>query len=55
MKVSPHKYTDGHYLKVRPQSSADTLHLIVFETNNGLVTSYQAGRRPQVEYVEGCS
>lgn len=53
--VSPHKYTDGHYLTVRSASSGDTVHRLVFETNQGKVTHYRAGRVPQVLYVEGCS
>jgi hypothetical protein len=53
--VSPHKYTDGHYLTVRSATPGYTIHRIVFETNNGRVTQYQAGRVPQVQYVEGCS
>lgn len=52
--VSPHEYTDGHYLTVRPVTG-DTSYLIIFETNRDTVTSFQAGRVPQVQYVEGCS
>lgn len=52
--VSPHEYTDGHYLTVRPVTG-DTSYLIVFETNRNTVTNFQAGRVPQVQYVEGCS
>jgi len=55
LTVSPHKYTDGHYLTVRPSSPVDTPHRIVFETDKGRVVKYRAGRLPQVEYVEGCS
>ena len=51
--VSPHKYTDGHYLTVTP-NAADTSFAIVFETSGGKVTRFRAGRRPHVEYVEGC-
>lgn len=53
--VSPHKYTDGHYLTVRAANPADTLNFLVFETGNGKVTRYRAGIMPSVEYVEGCS
>lgn len=53
--VLPHKYTDGHYLYVRPAASADTTRLLVFETDGRVVTRYRAGQKPQVEYVEGCS
>lgn len=53
--VSPHKYTDGHYLTVVPTASADSAYRIVFETDGRRVLRYRAGTRPQVEYVEGCS
>ena len=51
--VTPHKYEDGHYLTVN--GVGDSNVAIVFETSNGRVTKYRAGRRPAVEYVEGCS
>jgi hypothetical protein len=53
--VSPHKYTDGHYLTVVPASKADSAFRIIFETDGRKVLRYHAGVRPQVEYVEGCS
>ncbi|HET9012461.1 MAG TPA: hypothetical protein VFN38_11640, partial [Gemmatimonadaceae bacterium] len=54
-RVEPHKYTgpEGHYLVVT--SPGDTLHRIVFETDGLRVLRYRAGRRPAVEYVEGCA
>jgi hypothetical protein len=52
--VSPHKYTDGHYLTVVPTANADSAYRIVFETDGRRVLRYRAGTRPQVEYVEGC-
>jgi hypothetical protein len=51
--VSPHHYEEGHYLTV--SDPADTTFAIVFEAAKGRVTRYRAGRRPQVEYVEGCA
>jgi hypothetical protein len=51
--VTPQKYTEGHYLTVIPNAS-DSTSAIVFETTGGKVTRFRAGRRPQVEYVEGC-
>jgi len=51
--VTPHKYEDGHYLTVN--AVGDSSFAIVFETSKGRVTRYRAGRRPAVEYVEGCS
>lgn len=53
--VSPHKYTDGHYLTVTPTAEADSANRIIFETDGRKVVNYRAGVRPQVEYVEGCS
>lgn len=53
--VEPHKYTGptGHYVIV--QQPSDTLHRIVFETDGKVVEMYRAGRRPAVDYVEGCA
>ena len=51
--VTPHKYEDGKYLTVN--TVGDSSLAIVFETSKGRVTRYRAGRRPAVEYVEGCS
>lgn len=53
--VSPHKYTDGHYLTVRAANAADSMNILVFETEHGKVTRFRGGIRPWVEYVEGCS
>lgn len=53
--VQPHKYTDGHYLVVAPSSPADSGRNIIFETDGQRVTTYRAGRMPEVEYIEGCS
>jgi len=53
--VTPHKYTGpaGHYLTVSP--AGDTLRRIIFETDGHRITKYRVGRRPAVEWVEGCS
>ena len=49
----PHKYvTGGHYLVVTPAGAS--AERIVFETDGKVVTKYRAGRRPEVENVEGC-
>jgi len=55
VRVEPHKYTgpEGHYLIVTSQD--DTLHRLVFETDGQRVTSYRAGLRPYVDWVERCS
>jgi hypothetical protein len=34
---------------------ADSMLRIIFETDSGRVVRYRAGRRPPVDYVEGCS
>ena len=52
-RVSAHKYDDGHYITV--VDAIDTTFAMVFETSGGRVTRFRAGRRPPVEYVEGCS
>jgi hypothetical protein len=52
VKQEPHKYeTPGHYLIVTP---ADQGYRIIFETDGKAVTSYRAGRMPEVEWVEKC-
>lgn len=49
----PHKYVPGgHYLIVTP--AGESVERIVFETDGKVVTKYRAGRRPEVENVEGC-
>jgi hypothetical protein len=53
--VEPHKYIDGHYMIVAPAAPADSGHAIIFETDGAHVTSYRAGRLPEVRYIEGCS
>ena len=53
--VSPHAYTEGHYLTVRAVNPADSLYRLVFETDKGKVTTFRVGIMPAVEYVEGCS
>jgi hypothetical protein len=54
VRTEPHKYTGpvGHYLIVT--DSTDSAHALVFETDGQHVTRYRAGRRPEVEWVEGC-
>ena len=50
--VSPHKYTDGHYLTVQVNGGKFG---IVFETDGKRVTYIRAGKSPEFGYVEGCS
>lgn len=52
--VQPHKYTDGHYLVVKPNGSPAN-ERIVFETDGSKVLHFRSGRTPAVEYVESCS
>ncbi len=55
MTATPHKYIpSGQYLTVRSASPADSLRRMVFETENGRVTRFRAGRVPEVEWVERC-
>lgn len=55
VETQPHKYTgpEGHYLVVT--SATDTMRRAVFETDGKHVLNYRVGRRPEVDYVEGCS
>jgi len=54
MKVSRHAYTGdegGHYLTFR---SSDARYGIRFETDQGKITMFYAGRYAAVQYIEGC-
>ncbi len=55
IRSQPHKYTNGHYLVVTPTAAQDTAFRIIFETDGSRVLMLRAGRRPAVEWVEGCS
>lgn len=51
---TPHKYTDGQYLRIKDSANAN--QAVLFETDKaGMVTEWRAGIAPQVDYVEGCS
>jgi hypothetical protein len=53
LKVEPHKYIDGgHYLTVR---SNDETFGVRFETDQGKITVFYAGRYDAIQLVEGCS
>ncbi|MCI0622389.1 MAG: hypothetical protein L0387_12135 [Acidobacteria bacterium] len=54
VEITPHKYLapDGNYLTIW---SSDRRSAVRFETHLGKVTSFYAGRVPEVRYVEGCS
>lgn len=52
--VAPHQYIpepEGKYLTVK---SSNGKRAIRFETDNGRVVTFYAGRFPEVKYVEGC-
>jgi hypothetical protein len=53
LKIEQSHYTgpEGHYLTVR---SGDRRYGLRFETENGKVTTFYAGRLQAVQYVEGC-
>jgi hypothetical protein len=52
--VEPHKYVNGHYLIVAPETAGDSSR-IIFETDGARVTRLRAGLLPAVGWVEGCS
>ena len=55
VRVRPHAYDgpEGHYVIV-DATATDTTHAIVFETDGRTVHRFRAGRRPEVEWIEGC-
>lgn len=55
VRVSPHKYTDGHYLTVVPSDTVAHPYRLIFETDGAVVKNFRGGVLPQVAYVEGCS
>lgn len=48
---TPHKYVPGEAYLTVPLAGGERL---VFETAEGRVARYRAGRPPEVEWVEGC-
>jgi len=53
----PHHYLPetGHYLNYSPANSAERGYGMVFETEDGKITSFRAGTRRAIALVEGCS
>lgn len=50
LKVEPHAYNEGFYLfKLNKQGVG-----LLFETDRGIISSISVGRRPTIEYMEGC-
>ena len=51
IEQTPHKYTDGQYLRITQGDD-----VLVFETDGaGTVTEWRVGVPPYVDYVEGCA
>jgi hypothetical protein len=57
LKATPHKYADGHYLRITDPAGGKTA--LVFEVeepgDDAKATTWRIGLPPQVDYVEGCS
>jgi len=55
VRVEPHPYLgpEGHYLIV--EDSAQRGYRLIFETDGRVVTSFRAGRIPEVDLIEGCA
>jgi len=54
--VSDHNYVSGgHYLTLTPTAENLKDDRVVFETDGQVVTSFRAGKVPEVERVEGCA
>lgn len=51
IKMEPYSYEDQHYLTV---TSKDGLSAIIFETDGKNVSTFRAGKFPEVSLVEGC-
>lgn len=56
IETEPHKYVSGgNYLTFVPKDKADKNYRVIFETDaQGKVTSFRAGKLPEVQYIEGC-
>jgi hypothetical protein len=55
LTVGPHKYVEqGHYLTFIPKEPEFSQYRLVFETDGKVVTTYGAGKLPEVEWVEHC-
>lgn len=53
---NPHEYFDnGKYLTFVPKDEADKSFRVIFETDQGRVVEYRAGKLPEVQYIEGCA
>ena len=52
LTVMPHPYTDGHYFVVRRVKGSARGY--VFESDGTIVTTFRAGKFPEIEFIEGC-
>ncbi|HKV06674.1 MAG TPA: hypothetical protein VJ725_00965 [Thermoanaerobaculia bacterium] len=55
IRVEGHQYDEnGHYLIFEPADPQDKNYSMIFETDGKVVTTFRAGRLPEVAYVEHC-
>ncbi|WAN69853.1 GerMN domain-containing protein [Moorena producens JHB] len=56
IELEPHQYVPGgKYATFVPTDSSDKNYRLIFETNpEGKVTTFRAGKLPEVAWVEGC-
>ncbi len=55
LQVEPHKIIPGGHYLVMLGDSASAGKALVFETDGTRVSSFRAGRLPEVKWFEGCS
>jgi len=56
IEVTPHYYTDNaYYFTIRSKDAKYSNFRLIFETGNGRISRFRAGKLPEVEYIEGCS
>jgi hypothetical protein len=57
IQIEPHHYIPetGKYLNYSPANPLDRDYGMVFETDNGVVTSFRVGTQAAIALVEGCS
>ena len=51
VRREPHAYTNGEYLKV----ARGNRKLVFAISPNGKVIEISTGRRPEIDYLEGCA
>ncbi|MEM0980931.1 MAG: hypothetical protein AAGH78_11735 [Cyanobacteria bacterium P01_H01_bin.58] len=52
----PHRYVmDGNYLEFIPRDEVDSDYRVIFESSDGYVTHYRAGRLPEINNIERCN